>query len=298
MNNYYIKREVWDKIIAYADIAHDEWGAEIGGMALMIKDNNDDWHVHRPKILKQEVSAANTSLDKDELAKYYTKEAAYMMKELPNNEYRFLWWHSHHTMAAFWSGTDHKAIEEFNDGDISFALVVNLKQEYKFRVSVWKPVTLAENVELTIVDQEKKNPELVKEVKELCNKETIVTTTNNHWLRNGGSVINQRNIHQGYLWGEEDEQEVKAEMIMDEMSYDPGLTEVIQEGDEFCDKFIEGAIQYNTFKNKLYKLNKKLKSIKSQWKIKIPSQSEVYQEIYTYSGFVDLLDTGESNDRN
>ena len=41
MNNYYIKREVWDKIIAYADIAHDEWGAEIGGMALMIKDNND-----------------------------------------------------------------------------------------------------------------------------------------------------------------------------------------------------------------------------------------------------------------
>ena len=33
-------------------------------------------------------------------------------------------------MSAFWSGTDINAINEFSDGDLSFALVVNLKGEY------------------------------------------------------------------------------------------------------------------------------------------------------------------------
>ena len=170
MNEFNISQENWDKIIDYARIAYDDYKSEIGGMATVIKDPEGNWHVEEPVILKQEISGANTSLDKDELAKYYTKTAMFMQEKWPKLDYRFLWWHSHHTMAAFWSGTDHKAIEEFSDGDMSFALVVNLKQEYKFRISIWKPIEVAQDVTLNIIGKEpvKLSKKMTKEVKDLC----------------------------------------------------------------------------------------------------------------------------------
>ena len=128
--NYYIMPKAWDKIINYAKAAYDEYKTEIGGMALIYKSKKGDWIVDRPCIIKQEVSSTNTALDKNELAKYYTKEHMFMEKNHKDVEYRFLWWHSHHTMGAFWSGTDLSTIEEYSDGDIGFALVVNLKEEY------------------------------------------------------------------------------------------------------------------------------------------------------------------------
>ena len=77
-------------------------------------------------------------------------------------------------MDAFWSGTDLSTIDEFNEGDFSFALVVNLKEEYKFRVSVWKPFAMHKDVELDIIGAEKRFPKkLVDEVMELCNKPEV-----------------------------------------------------------------------------------------------------------------------------
>ena len=90
MNEFNISQENWDKIIDYARIAYDNHKAEIGGMAIMMQDKDGDWHAERPVILKQEISMSNTSIDKDELAKYYTKEAMYMQEKFPNVNYRFL----------------------------------------------------------------------------------------------------------------------------------------------------------------------------------------------------------------
>ena len=39
------------------------------------KDEDNDWSVQDPVIMKQRISAGNTHLDKEELAKYYTKAA-------------------------------------------------------------------------------------------------------------------------------------------------------------------------------------------------------------------------------
>ena len=192
-NEFYISQSNWNKIINYAGISYNEYKAEIGGMSVMVEDKDGDWELKDPVILKQIVTAGNTHLDKDELATYYTKTAQKYAKK----NFRFCWWHSHHTMDAFWSGTDTNTIDEFSDGDFSFALVVNLKEEYKFRVSIWKPFPMHKDVELNILCHEKKFPaKLVDEVKELCSKPEINykgigrQRTLWHQQRKAGNVIN------------------------------------------------------------------------------------------------------------
>ena len=168
-----ISKKNWDLIINYAASAYDQFNCEIGGMAVLKtvldKDNKIDYYeICEPVIVKQEITGTTCEMDKDALAEYYTKTA---MKH--NNECRFVWWHSHHTMGAFWSGTDLSTIQEMDCGDWSVALVVNLKEEYKLRVSVWNPIEMHKDIELDIIGNNKEVPDSInKEVKALCHKET------------------------------------------------------------------------------------------------------------------------------
>ena len=185
---YNVDYKVWKKIQDYAHSAHDLFnGAEIGGMAIMEEKEKGEWWLIAPVILKQEVSGGSTSLNQEELAHYYTDVA---MKRKNNPlRYRFLWWHSHHTMGAFWSGTDDKAIEEMSDGDFSFALVVSLKSdpdEHILRVSYWDPEEAHIDTEFDIINQPVKKiaKSIVKEVTEKCNKSqprTVMNLTTNGW---------------------------------------------------------------------------------------------------------------------
>ena len=175
----YIDKECWDKIINYAKAAYHTEKCEIGGMSVVTQDKDGDWLIQEPVILKQEIGSTTCDLDKEELAKYYTQMAAKYNKI----DFRFCWWHSHHTMQAFWSGTDISSIEEYGEGesDLSFALVVNLKEEYKCRVSVWKPVEIHQDVELNILSNKEKVEipnEILTEVKAKCETRTIATTYN------------------------------------------------------------------------------------------------------------------------
>ena len=101
-NEFYISQSNWNKIINYAGISYDEFKAEIGGMSVVTQDTDCDWMIQNPVILKQEIGSTTCDLDKEELAKYYTEMAV----KYKNIDFRFCWWHSHHTMSAFWSGTD------------------------------------------------------------------------------------------------------------------------------------------------------------------------------------------------
>ena len=175
----YIDKECWDKIINYAKAAYHTEKCEIGGMSVVTQDKDGDWLIQDPVILKQEIGSTTCDLDKEELAKYYTQMAAKYNKM----NFRFCWWHSHHTMQAFWSGTDISSIEEYGEGesDLSFALVVNLKEEYKCRVSVWKPVEIHQDVELNILSNVEKVDipvEILTEVKAKCETRGISTTYN------------------------------------------------------------------------------------------------------------------------
>ena len=183
----------WDKIIAYAQSAYDQFKSEIGGMAIAYRPSKDsnEFIIDEPVILKQTISSGNTVLDKDALAEYYVNTAKKHKKKL---DLSFVWWHSHHTMAAFWSGTDLTAIEEMAGGKYSFSLVVNLKEEYKFRVNIWNPIEIHQDIELNIL---KETPDVDIEVKSLCEKPNLgygTTYTN----KNSNTYAQQ--FYQPHMW--------------------------------------------------------------------------------------------------
>jgi len=169
----YILKDCWDKIINYAKAAYHGEKAEIGGMSVVTQDKDGDWWIEDPQIMNQEIGATTCDLDKEDLAKYYTQMAV----KYKDTNFRFCWWHSHHTMDAFWSGTDLSSIDEYGEGesDLSFALVVNLKEEYKCRISVWKPLQVHQDVELEIVGKEDVEIplEIVTEVKAKCRTRSL-----------------------------------------------------------------------------------------------------------------------------
>ena len=168
---FIISQEDWGKIIAWAKLSYDELKSEIGGMlvAFLDKDTNQ-MTLKDPVIGKQVVSGGNCTLDKEWLADYYCKMA---MKH--GTSVRFVWWHSHHTMGAFWSGTDLEAIREFSSGKYSMSLVVNLKEEYKFRVNWWEPTHGHIDHELTIQRPIVEINNQMKSIfKKLISKETAI----------------------------------------------------------------------------------------------------------------------------
>ena len=61
MNTFNISQENWDTIIDYARIAYDEYKAEIGGMAIMMKDSDGNWNVMRPVYKRSRIYATRTS---------------------------------------------------------------------------------------------------------------------------------------------------------------------------------------------------------------------------------------------
>ena len=142
-------------------------------MSVVTQDKDGDWWIEDPQIMNQEIGATTCDLDKEDLAKYYTQMAV----KYKDTNFRFCWWHSHHTMGAFWSGTDLSSIDEYGEGesDLSFALVVNLKEEYKCRISVWKPLQVHQDVELEIVGKEDVEIplEIVTEVKAKCRTRSL-----------------------------------------------------------------------------------------------------------------------------
>lgn len=254
----YITKNNWNKIINYAQSAYDMHKAEIGGMAVCVEDKDGDWNIEQPIILKQEISASNCILDKDELAKYYTKIG--MSKKYKNKNYRFLWWHSHHTMDAFWSGTDLTAIQEFNEGDFSFALVVNLKEEYKLRVSVWQPFEIHKDVDLNILGKDKKIPKsITDEVESLC--DTIVSSKYSY--KPITSIKNQTTMFTETKTKEEQEFEKTYVKLWDAIEQSAG-------------EVIARTITFDKFVIELQTINKQLDKRDSGITVKIPEEDEIF----------------------
>ena len=266
--DYNISKKNWDTIIGYAQTAYDIHKAEIGGMSVMV-EGQDSWTLHDPVILKQEVSSGNCVLDKEALAIYYATAGEKWKKY----NFRFCWWHSHHTMKAFWSGTDLTAIEEFSEGDISFALVVNLKEEYEFRVSVWKPLEVHQDVELNIGER-LVNQAMIDEVKALTTKPTV-----------------------GYQWGNKTKSTYRHnEMTLWNNSYglinepmEP-LEEVIDAVHELCSDFIVEGITFSDWKRTAADINREYKKygIKVRNNMSKAKLIEIAHELHGPDGLVEV----------
>tara|TARA_R110002012_G_scaffold154312_3_gene314579 strand:- start:24380 stop:25303 length:924 start_codon:yes stop_codon:yes gene_type:complete len=170
-----INKKNLNKIVHYAQAAYEEHKAEIGGMAVCVKGDDNEWVIENPIILKQEITGTNCSLNQEELAKYYVNTAA--NKKYKKKDWRFLWWHSHHMMQSFWSGTDLTAIDEFSDGDLSFALVVNLKGDYLVRASAWN-LGMHQDMDLNVMETATTVPKkILDEVNDKCETRKYVGWT-------------------------------------------------------------------------------------------------------------------------
>ena len=84
---YYISKKDYDTIINYAKAAYESMKAEIGGMSICYQDEDGDWIVTDPVILKQKVTGGTCDLDQDALADYYCRAA----KKHGKKNFRFCW---------------------------------------------------------------------------------------------------------------------------------------------------------------------------------------------------------------
>jgi hypothetical protein len=268
MSEFSISKKNWDKIQNYSRYAWEEHKSEIGGFMVVKKRKDGSFEMFEPVILEQEITAGNTIITKNALASYYNKTA---MKHGTDNLH-YCWWHSHHTMSAFWSGTDLTAIDLEKNNDWSCALVVNLRGEYKFRVNHWEPIETFKDIDIEIEGiKTKKVPKaIVNEVEELCTKPKKIVSS--FW--NGGQTSLMDTRHYTNSWNtgiesnqipvfadfnttleEELESERDLEMIQIEAKYDNILTDYITDDD------------FERFKANVNSLNNTLVKDKSQLRV-------------------------------
>ena len=298
----YIDKECWDKIINYAKAAYHTEKCEIGGMSVVTQDKDGDWLIQEPVILKQEIGGTTCDLDKEELAKYYTQMAVKYNK----TNFRFCWWHSHHTMQAFWSGTDISSIDEYGEGesDLSFALVVNLKEEYKCRVSVWKPVEIHQDVELNIIDNtpDVEIPlEIVTEVKAKCETRSIIPAYNRNTkqlcltdTRTNGYGHDWR----GYKMLEDDCTNVYVPTQQEVANFEAKYEYAVMKATEFIRQVTIGDWSMHKFKKAIRETNKQIVSYgvqieelnKREFKEFTEMDSAPYELICCDAKFSDIAD--------
>ena len=190
------KATVWN----YAQAAYDLFKAEITGMMVVLKDKDGDYIMQDPVIMKQEVSSATCEIDEDEMAIYTSK----MMSKYSGQEVRFLWWHSHHNMGAFWSPTDDKNILVNKTQDFNLSLVVDLDGSYLLRLQFFEPVETYVNTEMHVLGEHEDTvpEEITKEVKELCKtKSYTMKAPGYHYNNHLPPVNNQTQLAVGGIYG-------------------------------------------------------------------------------------------------
>ena len=254
---FYVTEKDWYRLQAWATIAYDEDKNEISGLMTAVPQEDGRIKIGDVEILKQENSASNTELNADSVAQYTMK---YAMK-YNNPNMKFVWWHSHHTMSAFWSGTDENEIDAWKNTSYSLALVINLKEEYKFRVSFWRmnglPVEQHVDTNLTIERKEPNiniTPAMSKQYKELCeDKVSLVNTWNNHVTSNNGHL----NYHnQTNIWQRETDLNL-------EDRYDSMLEEITS----LQESFLDGTCDMKNYNELVKELNAECKKKKFPFKI-------------------------------
>ena len=262
MSEFHISREDWNKIQGYAAIAYDKKQCEIGGMMVMHKTKDGDWLMHDPVILKQEISYAQCDIDKEALAVYYNDA----MTKHPGC--RFVWWHSHHNMKAYWSGTDEKTINETKSADFTVSLVINLKGQYELRVKWFEPTEAHIDTELEIINSinDTVDPEMLTEVEALCTKETkTVVTYGNSYNRYNHSTNGWGVNQTTFLKPVNGEIDVTKELAIPDATFSPEQNEQILYGkitnfvDDINSKFCAREIEYKTWRKYVRQANTHLK---------------------------------------
>ena len=220
-----------------------------------------------PIILKQENTGTTTELDGDALRDFYIKAA---MKH--GSDIRFCWWHSHHTMGAFWSTTDVNEINAWKNDSWSLALVVNLFQEYLLNVSTWDPIEHTEDVPLEIIrNMPKPTVKQIKDYEELCDKPAPIVTTMHNWTNN------YKQVKQIGIWNKSFEVP-KDEPLVDDtvlewkdtdslMEYAELYNNLVDELEEMMSDYADGTKKYEDYVEFVTATNACLKARNAKMKV-------------------------------
>ena len=269
-NMFYVSEKDWYKLQAWATLAYEEDKNEISGLMTAIPQEDGRIKIGDVEILKQENTSSNTELDGEAVSAYMMK---YGMK-YNNPDMKFVWWHSHHTMGAFWSGTDEKEIDAWKNNSYSLALVINLKEEYVFRVSFWSmnglPIEQHVDTTLTIERKEPKiniSEKMKKDYSELCSSPTV--TTYNHQQ---GYI--RYNPNQRHLWHNQREESLNVESA---------YVQAYRKMENLQDSFISGEVSYNTWKKEVAAMNKTCETNKLPFRIVVYklNKSDLLNELMT-----------------
>ena len=289
MAEFLITRKDWDKVITFAKGAHSLYKTEIGGMMIMYKDDDGDYILTDPVILTQTVTASNCVLDEQELALYYGKAHK---RHKAKGKIRYVWWHSHGDMKAFWSTTDDSTIEETITEDFSVSLVVNIKQEYKLRVQYFHPTLLDEDVDLIIMGKSKAIPKkIVDEIEAKCTKpayKAVTTYKNGKKVKEDAYQENMFNQSYGNYGGYGYDVYPYNQGYHRDFSPDGRIsghvpyTTLVTYIDGLNTQYVKGEIKYKTWKSAVTKTNSQLKERGCEWVFEIPPTEQAMEEvIYT-----------------
>jgi len=271
-----MSKKDFDKIVYFAKASVQKYnGAEIGGMAILQKNEEDDWIIKHPTILKQEVDGATCTLDKEALANYYTQS---MMKH--GTDIKFVWWHSHGTGSVFWSGTDETAIKEFSKSNWSVSLVVNADAEYRLRIDWWKPVPAKlDKVEMEIDGTTKvKIPVgIMKQVEKHVTMNTSIVTTgqttvwNNKGVNHYGYGGYTNGSYTGYV-GSVRSHWQRFQMLDTTLNY--WQKKAIEDTDIELKAYADGSLSYLDLKGHIEKANNQLLAV---GKIILPREKRLHK---------------------
>ena len=155
-----LPKAIENKIHAYAMSA----SGEIAGMGKVRINDAGDIIVEEVMIYEQEATTATADLSPKAIAKWQSE----LVKAGGSPKNWRLWWHSHASMAVFFSTTDTGTINGTVEGDWLISLVVNKARERKARLDTYKPFRLTcDDVEVEVEGESFEiPPEIAQEVAE------------------------------------------------------------------------------------------------------------------------------------
>ncbi len=141
----------WEKMRHYVDGCK----GEVSGLGKIEVGEDGELIITDCTIFEQKVSSAHSNIETEALAKFQVE----MIQKGEDLGKWKLWWHSHATMAVFWSGTDTGTIDTSTEFEYMVSLVTNHNHDIKCRVDMFRPLRMTED-DVQVYIQENENAEL------------------------------------------------------------------------------------------------------------------------------------------
>jgi len=164
--------KVYQKFRSYIENCDEE----ISGLGKIVKTDGVIT-IQDVKIFTQTTSAAETTMDKKAVGKFYDD----LMKNGEQLSDWKLWWHSHAKMDVFFSGTDIATIDDFDndlkDDNWMLSIVGNHAADLLARIDIYQPIRCTMNEidwEIDYRDEQIEQDAILDIIQKVNNKTIII----------------------------------------------------------------------------------------------------------------------------